>query len=974
MALLSLLLAVASSVPLFATGLGGGGLAVRKATRSLRTRRRRGAVVDDIADAEDLIAESDANLLASLLHMNGFEAPRFDKKCGADFAHAGCDFTSATPCCEGGVCVASAQCVSGHDHSQHMCNAAAWDTPAAQGRACEHCATPWQCTRRDRTASTVRVAEDAASLKALSGEALRETRTLLRFRGQVLRHAIDANPDDADETKRLRLLVEQTTAKMELLFDPTKSATELASSAAEDIEWLKRLGGDPKKLGAVLNKLAEEAATAVPKTESGTTGLWSVARDGVQEAATAVPKTESDTTGLRVDRKLETFVGAHDFTLRGANAYAEEVTVAVAARGFVNNDDAMSARLIGFTAKLQRGEAVKAVVLGGSASVVLSGVQQGPEPGGALFADRLREWLNEAYPQPGGGEGAAHAVVNLAEPGHGSIAFAQKMLALRPQWGDADVVIVEFGINDGDDGRVDSWVLKQTEAAYEAVLRTLLHHSDTIAVIVLELASVKYTEPSLGEREAGACAAASEALPHPNSVLPYTHASWSYEVHEASNAITHSGESGRVCPLQRGDGAAARDTTPRWRRPRTAEWVHRPISRMYGVPVIDFTKAFEIDQMMRTIEEALERAQRGERIEELPFGCRQSLPWRHYGEWATSTEWPTEVAARCNSCRSVGCFARPPSKVEACDDEACTFAPERAPFCTCLAVFYPQLHLRDGEHHHGGILMHAAVLNLLLRRMQSANRVRERLSQSGGSLPLAFPIPSGYLHNNDEEYTRAVEALLPDRTALYASASVPTAAAQDGDGGAAWQRADNLVCLHYRDCPSFAPRERRQCATAYWEKVDQMLPAYDGTFDDALEPYDADRGGWQFRAYKRQKRGWIYDETQAGAPFALRLSFDGAETKTFSIGLGMLKSYENMGVFTCLVTLCDGSESTIEVDGQWAQRTSVFDLVALPLPTPLRGGAAGGEALLVITPHAMIADGARAGNKVKLLSVSVRQL
>ena len=213
---------------------------------------------------DNTLLESDADLLSALMHMNGFGAPRFDKKCGAEFAHAGCDPTSATPCCEGGRCVASAQCVSGHDHSQHVCNAAAWDTSTAQGRACDHCATPWQCTRRDRTASAVRVAEDAASLKALSGEALREVRLLLRYRGQAIRHAINANPTDADEMKRLRLLAEQTTAKMELLSDPTKSAAELASSAAEDIEWLTHLGGDPKKLGAVLNKLTKEAATAAP--------------------------------------------------------------------------------------------------------------------------------------------------------------------------------------------------------------------------------------------------------------------------------------------------------------------------------------------------------------------------------------------------------------------------------------------------------------------------------------------------------------------------------------------------------------------------------------------------------------------------------------------------------------------------------------------------------------------------------------
>ena len=217
---------------------------------------------------DNTLLQSDADLLSALMHINGFEAPRLDKKCGAEFAHAGCDPTSATPCCEGGRCVASAQCVSGHEHSQHVCNAAAWDSPTPQERACDHCATPWQCTRRDRTASASRVAEDAASLKALSGEALRETRVLLRFRGQVVRHAIDANPTDADEMKRLMLLAEQTTAKMELLSDLTKSAAELASSAAEDIEWLKRLGGDPKKLGALLNKLTKEAATAVPKVSS----------------------------------------------------------------------------------------------------------------------------------------------------------------------------------------------------------------------------------------------------------------------------------------------------------------------------------------------------------------------------------------------------------------------------------------------------------------------------------------------------------------------------------------------------------------------------------------------------------------------------------------------------------------------------------------------------------------------------------
>ena len=228
--------------------------------RGARSNALRGRLSDDA------VLNTDADLISSLMHMNGFEAPRVDKKCGAEFAHAGCDPTSVTPCCEGGSCVASAQCVSGHDHSQHACNVAAWDIVGVQGHgdACGYCATPWQCSRRDREASASRGAEDAVSLKALSGETLREARVLLRFRGQVIRNAINAVSDNVDEMKRLRLLAEQTTAKMELLIDPTKSAAELASSAAEDIEWLKRLGGDPKKLGAVLNKLAEEVLMLKP--------------------------------------------------------------------------------------------------------------------------------------------------------------------------------------------------------------------------------------------------------------------------------------------------------------------------------------------------------------------------------------------------------------------------------------------------------------------------------------------------------------------------------------------------------------------------------------------------------------------------------------------------------------------------------------------------------------------------------------
>ena len=62
MALLSLLLAVASSVPSFAAGLGGDGTESRNATPSLRTRRRRGAVVEEIEEVEDLIATEEEML------------------------------------------------------------------------------------------------------------------------------------------------------------------------------------------------------------------------------------------------------------------------------------------------------------------------------------------------------------------------------------------------------------------------------------------------------------------------------------------------------------------------------------------------------------------------------------------------------------------------------------------------------------------------------------------------------------------------------------------------------------------------------------------------------------------------------------------------------------------------------------------------------------------------------------------------
>ena len=198
---------------------------------------------------------------------------------------------------------------------------------------------------------------------------------------------------------------------------------------------------------------------------------------------------EAPTPTLRGDSnhglKRNMFVGEHDFKLHGANGYEQEVTPSIAVRGFSDDDDAASARLMGFTAKLTRGESVKIVVLGGSASKVLTGVssahwrEQGP------YAQGLEQWLNAAYPRPPGAKG--HNVVNLAESGQGSGAFAQKLMLLRPQWGDADLILIEFGINDGDDGKVHPWDLKGAEANFEAVLRALLGHSETIAVLTLEL-------------------------------------------------------------------------------------------------------------------------------------------------------------------------------------------------------------------------------------------------------------------------------------------------------------------------------------------------------------------------------------------------------------------------------------------------------------------------------------------------------
>ena len=688
---------------------------------------------------------------------------------------------------------------------------------------------------------------------------------------------------------------------------------------------------------------------------------------------------EAPTPTLRGDSnhglKRNMFVGEHDFKLHGANGYEQEVTPSIAARGFSDDDDAASARLMGFTAKLTRGESVKIVVLGGSASKELTGVstahwrEQGP------YAQGLEQWLNAAYPRPPGAKG--HNVVNLAEPGQGSGAFAQKLMLLRPQWGDADLILIEFGINDGDDGKVHPWDLKGTEANFEAVLRALLGHSETIAVLTLELASAAY-RPSFGAKASLQCVAASAIQPNANKVTGH---SWLFQ----------AGSLGRQFVSTSVDGDAKKkhgcvpevDHSEQWKEPRTASWVHRPIARFYGVPSIDFTKAFRVDEMMRTIDEAWRR-EGALSIEELPFGCRTLPPWDHHHStwptWSTADSWRDDAELKCSQCTQLGCFASPPSTKEWCrstsgsSNQRCQFAPERALYCQCISVWWPELHLQDREHHHGGPMMHEAITSLVILRLAQAQARRERLGVPLHMLQ-AFPIPAGFLHS-DAEYGVLVEKLLPDRTVLYATADAlgvrnargDTVLESNEDVSSAWSRSDNLACLHFSDCPSFAPRGERQCSAAYWSKVDALLPQYDGSYASASASYDAAIGGWQYRAYNKKKRGWIYNNPGEGQAFALRLSFDTGDAKsTYKIRLGILRSYEKMGAFSVVVMLCDGSETSIEVDGEWSKHESVFSTVDLPLT--LVGGTHVGEVLVVITPHAMRQG--RSGNKVKVLSISV---
>ena len=280
------------------------------AARHLRRR------LEDAAVEVDLLDNEADELVAVLLHMNGFEAPRGDSKCGAAHGHAGCDPASSAPCCENGICVPSMECPTGHDHSHHTCNEDAWGTQSEQTVVCEqHCPTPWQCNDR-ASAPAVAVTpfdEDAASLKALNGDELHEARVMLRYRAHVIATALaavtdkvpreqggsrwtDPHPNHEAQTReiaRLQMLAHETAAKLAHLSDAGLSVAERNAEAKADTAWLARIGGtDGSKLGVLLKKFAAEMVSAADlmKLERDTAGNGANVKTNIGPRYTLSPK------------------------------------------------------------------------------------------------------------------------------------------------------------------------------------------------------------------------------------------------------------------------------------------------------------------------------------------------------------------------------------------------------------------------------------------------------------------------------------------------------------------------------------------------------------------------------------------------------------------------------------------------------------------------------------------------------------
>eukprot|EP00887_Chlorella_sp_A99_P000470 scaffold17.g470.t1 len=153
-------------------------------------------------------------------------------------------------------------------------------------------------------------------------------------------------------------------------------------------------------------------------------------------------------------------------------------------RGVLQHGD--PARLRRFVARLLQGKPAVVAAVGGSISVGRGAANQpGIDTSWPSYLDQFERWLRAAFP-------ASRArLVNAAQGGTTSNMFDSCAESLVPA--DADLVVVEFALNDGtmahctvdDNGRTDQGSIP-ARAAYERLLRKLQRLPRRPAVVVMQ--------------------------------------------------------------------------------------------------------------------------------------------------------------------------------------------------------------------------------------------------------------------------------------------------------------------------------------------------------------------------------------------------------------------------------------------------------------------------------------------------------
>lgn len=180
--------------------------------------------------------------------------------------------------------------------------------------------------------------------------------------------------------------------------------------------------------------------------------IASAAADAVQDAQTAEDKAY-----------LEEIL-AHASLSDAARAHAESlnVTADMLAASIVSGGD--TARLANVLRKAQRGEDITIGVLGGSIT------QGSGADKGKAYADRLQDWLQNAFPDIN---------VSLVNAGLGSTTSVIGVHRIEADLlsHDPDIVVVEYAVNEGDS--------QLTRETYEGVVRRVLADENEIALLML---------------------------------------------------------------------------------------------------------------------------------------------------------------------------------------------------------------------------------------------------------------------------------------------------------------------------------------------------------------------------------------------------------------------------------------------------------------------------------------------------------